>query len=208
MWLYARRGGNGSRLIRRLVTPERPGLATRDRGRAMCTELHEVLREQDVQRPVEGDAHLLLEARQLREIDCPPQPPGDEARELEAEDVRDTAAAADGGQQADRREREGRLRLCAELGDDVSRDARAFAQGMLRGGRVRLSRGGIRDARAVTTAQTLGRSADCRYSFTTSRPRDRSHGRHSSMGFAEMPAVQTTVRASTSSPLLKTVRDR
>ncbi len=55
-----------------------------DRGAAHRQKLHEVLREQQVQRPVNSNPHFLFESRQLAQIDRPPQPPGQEARELDS----------------------------------------------------------------------------------------------------------------------------
>src|SRR5690606_28559649 len=69
-------------------------------------ELDEVLREEQVERPVERDAELLLRARQLAEIDRPPEPPGEEAGEIDAEDARDAGPPPDRSELAERREAE------------------------------------------------------------------------------------------------------
>src|SRR5919206_2280123 len=57
--------------------------------------MDEVLAEEQVQGPVQGDADLLLQARQLAQVDGPPEEPGDETREVQAEDVGDTGPFAD-----------------------------------------------------------------------------------------------------------------
>src|SRR5579859_4620811 len=54
-----------------------------------------VLGENQVERPIERDADFLFKARQLAQVDRPPQPPRDEARKFYAEDVRDSRPATD-----------------------------------------------------------------------------------------------------------------
>src|SRR6266699_6237778 len=46
---------------------------------AVGPELHEILREEQVESPVKRHAHFLLQPRQLAQVDRPPEPPGNEA---------------------------------------------------------------------------------------------------------------------------------
>ena len=63
--------------------------------------LNEVLLEKNVERPIECDPQLLLEPRELAEIDRPPQPPGNEAGKVNAEDSRHTLALTDRSKQTE-----------------------------------------------------------------------------------------------------------
>src|SRR5437899_2261701 len=121
----------------------------RDARRPVCQELHQVLGKKQVESPVERHTQLLLEARQLAEVDRPPQPPGDESRELEPEDLRDTRAAADRGQLAEPAEVEGSLAAALERGDDVARRDRTLPQRVLSRGGMRPARAPIRDQGAI-----------------------------------------------------------
>src|SRR3954465_8245481 len=58
-------------------------------------ELDEVLREPQVERPVDCDPELLLEPWQFTEVDRSPQPPCEKSREVESEHARHTRATAD-----------------------------------------------------------------------------------------------------------------
>src|SRR5437867_396384 len=101
-------------------------LVLRNARRALRQELDQVLGEEQVEGPVERHPELFLEARQLAEVDGPPQPPGDESRELEAEDFRDPGAAADRRQLAEPAEIERLLASAVERGDDVPRRDRTL----------------------------------------------------------------------------------
>src|SRR5437588_2240324 len=50
-------------------------------------ELTQVFRKEEVKRPVERDAHLLLHTRKLRQIDRSPHPPRDEPGKVKAKDI-------------------------------------------------------------------------------------------------------------------------
>ena len=52
-------------------------LRARDHGRADVQELHEVLRKDQVKRPVKGHAQFLFEPRELAQVNRSPEPPGD-----------------------------------------------------------------------------------------------------------------------------------
>ena len=57
-------------------------LRTGDSWGAKSYKLHEIFGEEQVQRPVQSDAELLLKPWQLTEIDRAPQPPGKESENL------------------------------------------------------------------------------------------------------------------------------
>jgi hypothetical protein len=60
---------------------------TRHCGCSEGNELHEILGEEEVQRPIQGHTHLLLEAWEFAQVDRAPQPPGQESRKLPAENL-------------------------------------------------------------------------------------------------------------------------
>src|SRR5262245_23132971 len=92
------------------------------RRAALGQILNEILGEEEIERPVKGDANLLLEARELAQVNRSPQDPGCQSRELEAEDVGDAGAAADRGELAQGGKFEGALRAAADCGLYVSCD--------------------------------------------------------------------------------------
>jgi len=55
----------------------------------------EILRETQIQCPIESNAHLLFEPWELEQINCPPKPPGQKSRKIQAKYVRHTGAPAD-----------------------------------------------------------------------------------------------------------------
>src|SRR5262245_45168679 len=107
---------------------------TRLPGRA--EELHQVLREGEVEGPVEHHTQLLLEARELGEIDRAPQPPGGEAREVDAEDARHAGAPAERGELPEGREAEAALRCAPQRRADVAGGDARLAQRVLGGRRM------------------------------------------------------------------------
>src|SRR6202008_2621899 len=82
-------------------------------------------------------AELLLEARQLAQVDRAPQPPREEARELEAEHLRHAGALADGRELAQATETKRPLHAAPYRGRDVARHRLSLAQGVLGGRRMR-----------------------------------------------------------------------
>src|SRR5215470_3457430 len=73
----------------------RRSVLVRHTTRAGRRVMDEVLAEEQVQSPVQGDADLLFQARQLAQVDGPPEEPGDEAREVQAEDIGNTGPLSD-----------------------------------------------------------------------------------------------------------------
>src|SRR6266487_6064770 len=57
-----------------------------------CTN---VLGEEKVQCPIKCDANLFVQAGQLAQVNRPPHPPGEEAREIETEDARHACPTTD-----------------------------------------------------------------------------------------------------------------
>src|SRR5262249_16465078 len=96
--------------------------------------------------------HFALEARQLHQVDRPPHPPGDEAGEVDAEDVGDAGAAPDGGKLAEGVESERPLAPPADDGLDVAGKDLALPTGVLTRGRIGSAVGLVRHARAVAEA--------------------------------------------------------
>src|SRR5207253_11393541 len=92
---------------------------------------------------------LSLEPRQFCQINCPPQPPREETRYLDAENVGNCAAMTDARELTEGREGEGRLLPPANRRDDIFGTARRFPDGVLCGGRMRFSGLRVRNRRAV-----------------------------------------------------------
>ena len=61
--------------------------------------LHEILVEEQVEGPLERDAHLLLESRQLAEVYRAPEPPRDKAGKIDAHDAGDARPVPYRGEQ-------------------------------------------------------------------------------------------------------------
>src|SRR6266849_3711674 len=80
--------------------------APRDIRRLDLQELYEVFREHEIERPIERNAHFLLETGQLAQVNRAPEPPGDEPGEVDTEDVGDACPTADRSELTDRREDE------------------------------------------------------------------------------------------------------
>ena len=60
--------------------------------------LDKVFREEDIQGPIESDTQLLFEAGEFQKVNRPPEPPGDESREIDAKNSGDTGAPTDRSQ--------------------------------------------------------------------------------------------------------------
>jgi hypothetical protein len=72
-------------------------LHIRDGGGTERQKLHEILGEHQVQGPIHHDAEFLFEPWQLAQVNGPPQPPGDEGREVYTQDIGHSRALANGG---------------------------------------------------------------------------------------------------------------
>src|SRR6266481_1871629 len=83
-----------------------PRLGLRMRERALVQILHKVLREKDVECPIDRDADFLLDPRQFTPINAAPEKPGEKSREVHAENPRHSRTATDRCQQPQRFETE------------------------------------------------------------------------------------------------------
>ena len=93
-------------------------------------ELDEILGEHQIEGPIDGHPTLLLEPRELAQIDGSPEPPCQEAGEVHAEDPPDACPPTDGCELTDGSERERPDRsLLQRCGDVVSHRA-CLTQGM------------------------------------------------------------------------------
>src|SRR5262249_20278530 len=100
-------------------------------------EVNEILREKQVQRPVERDSDLLFEARQLAQINRTPQEPGHESREVHTENLRNASSSSKRREQSQCRERKGFRRATNDPRQDVVSQPLAFAHRVLGRCRVR-----------------------------------------------------------------------
>src|SRR6266545_5449387 len=103
------------------------------RERALVEILDEILREKDVERPIDRYAHFLFHARQLAPVNSTPEKPGEKSREIDAENPRHSGSATDRRQQSERSKTEWLLRLAVNASDDVLCDNFPFARCVLRG---------------------------------------------------------------------------
>src|SRR5581483_11705538 len=109
----------------------------RNRCRADGDELHQILAKEYVERPVERDAQFLLQARQLAQVDRPPEPPRDKTGKIDAEYLRHPRAAANGCQLPDCVEGKVAHRpFAADGSHQVSCQRSGLPQRVLRGRRI------------------------------------------------------------------------
>ena len=78
-----------------LELPRRMSLWAGNYGGADIQKLNEVLRKDQVKRPVQGHADFLFEPWELEKVNRSPEPPGDKSREVNAQDVGYTGPPAD-----------------------------------------------------------------------------------------------------------------
>src|SRR6516165_3679739 len=74
---------------------------------ALMEILDKIFRKKDIKGPIESDPQLLFKARKLEKVDCTPEPPGDESREIDTKNSGNAGAATDRGQQTKCLEPEG-----------------------------------------------------------------------------------------------------
>ncbi len=112
-------------------------------------QLDDVGREQQVQRPVEGDAQPPLPARQRQQVVGAPGEPGQEPRQPDAEHLADAAVPTQSGEHAEPFVTEGSRCLSTEDRVDVLGHVPALANGVLRRGRLVPLSVAVGDERAV-----------------------------------------------------------
>src|SRR6478672_9261856 len=98
-----------------------------DHWSALLKILDKVLREEDVQGPIESDPQLLFEARELQKVDRTPEPPGNKPRKIEAENSGYTCATTDRRQQTECLEPERNQILPSNTRENVVSEHFAFA---------------------------------------------------------------------------------
>src|SRR5215469_3288454 len=125
-------------------------LWARNHGRTDVQKLNEVLRKDQVKRPVQGYTKFLFEPWELEKVNRPPEPPGDKPREVNAQDVGYTGPPSDRCELCDGRKIEPLLLRPANGRDNVMYCDLALAQRVLRGRRMKPTRQPIRDGRTVT----------------------------------------------------------
>ena len=85
------------RLVLIIVFEGHPGRVLMLKIAAGAEVIHSanILGEEKVQRPVECDPNLFVQAWQLAQVNRPPQPPREEAREIETENARHARPTTD-----------------------------------------------------------------------------------------------------------------
>jgi len=112
--------------------------------------VNEILGKEHVERPVERDPDLFLEARQLAQVDRAPQKPRHETRKGHAEDLRNARPSPDGRHKSQRRENKRPPRPAIDHAGQIPGERLALAHRMLRGGRIDFSRPLVLHGRAIS----------------------------------------------------------
>lgn len=120
-----------------------------DRAGPENFELDQVRREEEVEKPRDGDLDAAVEARQFHQVDHPPEQPRENPGELEPHDFRHAAVMAQGTHFAQAGKAELFSRPATDGRDDVVRGDRGLAHPELRRGRAKSLAGGMRDQGAV-----------------------------------------------------------
>src|SRR4029078_1599417 len=93
----------------------------RDAHRRVEFQLHQLCRQQQIERPRRSDLEAAAPARQLHQVDGSPDPPGEESRKLDAENLRHRRAVAERTHLAKLVKRESLLGAAANVGEDIFR---------------------------------------------------------------------------------------
>src|SRR6266567_3615019 len=99
-----------------------------------------VFRKEKVQCPIKCHTNLFVQAGQLAEVNCPPHPPCEEAREIETENPSYARPSADRGQQPNGFERKWLRPTTQQHSRDIPRHNLPLAHGVLRGRWMRFPR--------------------------------------------------------------------
>src|ERR1044071_10217908 len=97
--------------------------------RALVQILHKILREKDIECPVDGHPNLLLQTWQFAPVNPAPEKPGEKSGEVDTENSRHTRAPADGGEKADDPAIKRSLFFATPAYDDVMCQSFSFARG-------------------------------------------------------------------------------
>src|SRR5439155_25965696 len=115
----------------------------------LVRKLHDVLRKQQVQGPVQSHAEFLFESRQFAQVDGSPYPPRKKAREFNTENIGDAGSLSDRRKLAEGRKHEGPLWPFSDRSADIPGKDFSLAERMLSGWRVGFACGTVRDCRAI-----------------------------------------------------------
>src|SRR5262245_22821490 len=94
-------------------------------------ELDEVFREEQIETPVERNTTFLFQSREFAEVNCSPQPPGDETRKVKSEHLSDAGAFANRRELTQCGKYEWFLRAVAKACMDVAGKNAALSQRVL-----------------------------------------------------------------------------
>src|SRR5262249_51209260 len=122
---------------------------TRHRWSAQNHEVDEILRKENIQRPIERHSELLFQSRQLGQIDRPPQKPRDESREVYPENLGYTGPPTDCREAANRRKHKWLPPTPEDGGFDVLGHSPSLPHRVLCGGRVGVARSRVGNYSAV-----------------------------------------------------------
>ena len=111
---------------------------------------NDVFRKDEIERPAEGDAYLLLEAGQLHKVDRSPQPPSNESGEIDTQDIGHSNASADQSPTALPSKSETAVSFAPSIAAvKLHSQGLPLADSMLGGRRMRFSRRGIDKRRTI-----------------------------------------------------------
>ena len=114
---------NGVDAVAEIALPEDllPGLEVLAQQQLLVceAELHQLGRQEEVERPGCGHLHPPPPSRELEKIDGPPQEPRQRPRDLQAEDVRHRRVAPQRSHLAEALEVEGAPLAAAHAGDEI-----------------------------------------------------------------------------------------
>lgn len=98
----------------------------------------DIAREEEIERPIDDDADLAVEAREFHQVNGAPHEPCDEAGEAMAHDIGDSGLVTNGGEFAEAGKGEGARRRAGAFEDigKIFAEADALAVGELGGGRA------------------------------------------------------------------------
>src|SRR5260221_14783551 len=98
--------------------------------------MHKMFGKERVQGPIKRGSDLFFYSGGLKQVDCPPEPPGQKPGEVEAEAARNTRASANRGKEARRVEsKRNQILATAVCGDIVSHHL-SLARSLLGGRRL------------------------------------------------------------------------
>jgi len=128
----------------------RAGLRLCMSKRALIEKLDEILREKNIQRPIDGDTHLLFGPGQFAPVNSAPEKPRQKPGKIHTENTCDTCAATDRSKRAKRFKAKRLFWRSVNGRNDIARDNFTLTRCVLRGRRTVLACRWIRNERAIT----------------------------------------------------------